>query len=298
MTARAATRACNRDLEPSTLICRRMLDLLVIWGRSLQAIDRTGDFYCRAHLIDSHRPGDRSVVLSDDANPKTCVWSPRSHSLKPSRYLSSLAQLWANASVLQLQFRFDRRMTTKGVRRQLLAPFRYFGVPDDVDYVNIPWRSTHFDEEVLTTAVATQRRAENALDQFRTRGGTRAHGFCVSKRHADFMASFFVSRGLRAVAVHSGDTSAPRALSLEQLEQGELDIVFAVDMFNEGVDLPTLDTVMMLRPTESRILWLQQFGRGLRTAPGKERLTVIDYIGNHRVFLLKPQTLFGLRPGD
>jgi hypothetical protein len=98
--------------------------------------------------------------------------------------------------------------------------------------------------------------------------------------------------------VHSGDTSAPRALSLEQLESGQLDIVFAVDMFNEGVDLPTLDTVMMLRPTESKVLWLQQFGRGLRRAPGKERLTVIDYIGNHRVFLLKPQTLFGLPQGD
>ena len=69
-------------------------------------------------------------------------------------------------------------------------------------------------------------------------------------------------------------------------------------MFNEGVDLPTLDTVMMLRPTESKILWLQQFGRGLRRAPGKERLTVIDYIGNHRVFLLKPQTLFSLASGD
>ena len=112
------------------------------------------------------------------------------------------------------------------------------------------------------------------------------------------MATFFNERGLRAVAVHSGATSAPRAASLEQLERGDLDIVFAVDMFNEGVDLPTLDTVMMLRPTESKILWLQQFGRGLRKAPGKEQLTVIDYIGNHRVFLLKPQTLFGLPSGD
>jgi len=112
------------------------------------------------------------------------------------------------------------------------------------------------------------------------------------------MTAFFRERGVRAVAVHSGPTSAPRAASLEQLEAGELDIVFAVDMFNEGVDLPALDTVMMLRPTESKILWLQQFGRGLRKAAGKERLVVIDYIGNHRVFLLKPQTLFGLPSGD
>jgi superfamily II DNA or RNA helicase/HKD family nuclease/diadenosine tetraphosphate (Ap4A) HIT family hydrolase len=186
----------------------------------------------------------------------------------------------------------------EGVRKQLLAPFHYYGVPDDVDYANIPWRSTRFDEEALTAAVATQRRAENALEQFRTKGGRRALGFCVSQRHADFMTAVFKDRGIRAVAVHSGPTSAPRAASLEQLEAGDLDIVFAVDMFNEGVDLPTLDTVMMLRPTESKILWLQQFGRGLRTAPGKERLVVIDYIGNHRVFLLKPQTLFGLRSGD
>ena len=108
------------------------------------------------------------------------------------------------------------------------------------------------------------------------------------------MADFFREQGLRAVAVHSGDTSAPRAQSLDQLSAGQLDVICAVDMFNEGVDLPELDTVLMLRPTESRILWLQQFGRGLRKTTDDKRLTVIDYIGNHRSFLLKPQTLFGL----
>jgi hypothetical protein len=97
--------------------------------------------------------------------------------------------------------------------------------------------------------------------------------------------------------VHSGETSAPRAHSLEQLNGGQLDILFAVDMFNEGVDLPNVDTIMMLRPTESQILWLQQFGRGLRHRPGK-RLQVIDYIGNHRTFLIKPRTLFQLGAGD
>lgn len=194
-----------------------------------------------------------------------------------------------------LVFRCD---LAEGVGQGLLSPFHYFGVPDEVDYSNIPWRNTRFDEEALTTAVATQRRAQNALDQLRSRGGKRAMGFCVSQRHADFMASFFESKGLRAAAVHSGSTSAPRALSLESLDDGNLDIIFAVDMFNEGIDLPRLDTVLMLRPTESRVLWLQQFGRGLRRAEGKEHLTVIDYIGNHRVFLLKPQALFGLRGGD
>ncbi|MEI6667553.1 MAG: DUF3427 domain-containing protein [Acidobacteriota bacterium] len=163
-----------------------------------------------------------------------------------------------------------------------------------MDYKNIPWRSGKFEEEALTAAVATRARAANALEQYRRRGGRRALGFCVSQRHADFMADFFLGQGLRAVAVHAGENSAPRAASLEALSAGHLDIVFAVDMFNEGVDIPTLDTVMMLRPTASRILWLQQFGRGLRKAENKERLTVIDYIGNHRAFLLGTQTLLGL----
>ena len=184
-----------------------------------------------------------------------------------------------------------------GIQRRLLSPFAYFGVPDLVDFTNIPWRGGRFDEAQLTTALATQARALNALEQYRKRAGQRTLGFCVSMLHADFMARFFREAGLRAVAVHSGGTSAPRAHSLERLEQGDLDIVFAVDMFNEGVDLPLLDTVMMLRPTESKILWLQQFGRGLRWVEGK-CLKVIDYIGNHRSFLVKPRTLLDLGPGD
>ena len=166
------------------------------------------------------------------------------------------------------------------------------------DYRNIPWRSTRFDEEALTTAVATLSRAENALEQLERRGGRKALAFCVSQRHADFMANFFRTRGKRVESVHSGQTSAPRTRSLERLQAGELDIVCAVDMFNEGVDMPDLDTVMMLRPTESKILWLQQFGRGLRLSDPSKRLKVIDYIGNHRTFLLKPQTLFNLPAGD
>jgi len=180
---------------------------------------------------------------------------------------------------------------SEGIRRSLLCPFHYFGVPDIVDYRNIPWRNNHFDDEELTTAVATQARAANALDQYKKRKGNRTLAFCVSQRHADFMADYFHNAGIKAVAVHSGESSAPRAASLEQLRDGLLDVIFSVDMFNEGIDIPSLDTVLMLRPTESKIIWLQQFGRGLRTSPGKSHLNVIDYIGNHRTFLLKPLTL-------
>lgn len=186
----------------------------------------------------------------------------------------------------------------KGISDQLLCPFRYFGVPDLVDYRNIPWRNKRFDENDLTNAVATQARAQNALEQYQKRGGKRTLAFCVSTRHADFMADFFREKGIASVAVHSAQTSAPRSESLQKLKDGTLSVICTVDMFNEGVDVPELDTVMMLRPTESRIVWLQQFGRGLRRSDPEKKLAVIDYIGNHRAFLLKPQALFGLPPGD
>ena len=185
----------------------------------------------------------------------------------------------------------------EGIEAGLLAPFRYLGVPDEVDYAQIPWRSTQFDPAALEAALATEARAANTLEQFHRHRDGPAIGFCCSVRHAEFMARYFRDHGLRAVAVHSGSGSAPRTTSLEQLGRGELDILFAVDMFNEGVDVPNIGTVIMLRPTESVILWLQQLGRGLRRVEGKV-LQVIDYIGNHRIFLTKLRALLAAGPGD
>ncbi|MBF0240599.1 MAG: DEAD/DEAH box helicase family protein, partial [SAR324 cluster bacterium] len=194
-----------------------------------------------------------------------------------------------------LVFRCD---FVQGIQQKLLSPIKYFGIPDDIDYAQIPWKSSRFDEEALTRAVSTQKRAQHIFEQYHQRAGNRTLAFCCSRSHADFMSKYFSHQGIRSVAVHSGSDSAPRALSLEQLQSGELQIIFAVDMFNEGVDVPLIDTVMMLRPTESPVIWMQQLGRGLRIANGKTHLTVIDYIGNHRIFLKKLQTLLTLRSGD
>jgi superfamily II DNA or RNA helicase/diadenosine tetraphosphate (Ap4A) HIT family hydrolase/HKD family nuclease len=187
-----------------------------------------------------------------------------------------------------LVFRCD---LAAGMQQELLCPMHYYGVPDVVDYSNIPWRNTRFDPEELTTALATELRAQNALEQYELRAGERTVAFCCTTAHADFMAQQFNQHGVRAVAVHSGPKSANRTQSLHELQEGQLEVICCVDMFNEGVDLPKIDTVMMLRPTESRIIWLQQLGRGLRKAQGKTHLNVIDYIGNHRTFRLKLETL-------
>lgn len=181
----------------------------------------------------------------------------------------------------------------EGVRRELLSPFRYRAIRDVIDYEHIPWRSGRFDPEELTTQLATARRAEQVLDEWRASGGAarRALGFCSTIAHAEFMADQFRAAGVPAVAVHSGPASAARAESLDRLARGELAMLFTVDLFNEGVDVPNVDLVMLLRPTESPVVFFQQLGRGLRRAEGKERLEVVDLVGNHRSFLLTARLL-------
>lgn len=179
-----------------------------------------------------------------------------------------------------------------GISQQLLCPFTYYGIYDEqVDYSEIPWRSGKFDPAHLANKLATLARARHALKEWQAKAGRRTLAFCVSIIHAEFMAKRFTDWGIKAAAVHA-KSELRRSEALHRLDSGDLEIIFSVDLFNEGVDLPSIDTVMMLRPTESKILFLQQLGRGLRRHPDKERLLVLDFIGNHKGFLNKPQALF------
>ncbi len=183
------------------------------------------------------------------------------------------------------------RNLTFGINSKLLAPFHYYGIHDQfVDYEEIPWRNGRFDTKTLTSALASRQRAKHVLQHWVEKKQTRTLAFCISKNHADFMAEFFTRVGYRAVAVYS-DSKTPRNQALSELSSGKLDIVFSIDLFNEGTDLPAIDTLLMLRPTESKIIFLQQLGRGLRLHANKDHLVVIDFIGNHQSFLLKPLTL-------
>lgn len=181
-----------------------------------------------------------------------------------------------------LAFRAD---LGRGISDGLLAPFAYFGLRDTTDFANIPWRNRRFEPEALTQAVETEARMERLWEAWAAHPGSRTLVFCASISHAIFAANWLAKRGVRIEAVHSRPGSSDRDLALAKLRGGELDALATVDLFNEGVDLPTVDRVAMLRPTESPIVFLQQLGRGLRRAPGKERVTVIDFVGNHRVFL-------------
>lgn len=178
-----------------------------------------------------------------------------------------------------------------GIKAKLLAPFHYHGIFDEsVNYKEIPWRNGRFDPEALSNKLATLGRARHALKEWHRLKQRRTLAFCVSIRHAEFMAEQFRKAGIAAEAVYGG-SALSRTEALEQLNDEQLQVLFSVDLFNEGMDLPAIDTVMMLRPTESKILFLQQLGRGLRKADGKEKLVVLDFIGNHQSFLHKPQAL-------
>lgn len=184
----------------------------------------------------------------------------------------------------------------EGLNQGLLSPFSYRAIKDVADYAHIPWRSGRFDVEALAERLETVQRAEQVYDEWLALGGPgrRAIGFCCSVTHADYMAQFFSDKGVRAVAVHSAPSSAERVAVLDDLEAGDVEVVFSVDLFNEGIDVPALDIVMMLRPTESPIVFFQQLGRGLRRVDGKTRLDVVDLVGNHRSFLMKARILAAL----
>ncbi|WP_163989671.1 DEAD/DEAH box helicase family protein [Pyxidicoccus caerfyrddinensis] len=182
----------------------------------------------------------------------------------------------------------------EGIQEGLLAPFAYFGLKDAVDYENIPWRNRRFDSEQLAQAVQTEARMQTLWRAWREHAASRTLVFCCSVSHANYVQQWLTTQGVRAVAVYSGTGSADRAWSLRQLAEGTLDAVCAVDLFNEGVDVPSIDRVVMLRPTESPVVFLQQLGRGLRKFEGKEQVTVIDFVGNHKVFLDRVRTLLAL----
>ncbi|MCM0673245.1 DUF3427 domain-containing protein [Micromonospora phytophila] len=172
----------------------------------------------------------------------------------------------------------------EALERQLLAPFQYFGVHDDVDLSHLRWkRGQGYDPAELdglyTGNHARARMVLRAVRDTVDADRMRALGFCVSIGHAEFMADWFTKHGVPSAAVTSRADRAARDGLLRDFKAGKLRVLFTVDLFNEGIDLPMVDTILMLRPTESATIFLQQLGRGLRLDDDKPCLTVLDFIG-------------------
>jgi superfamily II DNA or RNA helicase/HKD family nuclease len=188
---------------------------------------------------------------------------------------------------------FDDRIAAElrlwdAIEQHRLCPFAYYGIHDGVDLRGVAWkRGRGYDTDGLTNVLtADDARARLVAKQMFEHVSdvlkARALGFCVSVKHAEFMTRVFNKIGIPSIAVSGETDGSQRVQALRDLAAGRINVVFSVDLFNEGVDVPAVDTLLLLRPTESATLFLQQLGRGLRKHRAKSACTVLDFIGQHR----------------
>jgi superfamily II DNA or RNA helicase len=188
---------------------------------------------------------------------------------------------------------FNNKITAEirlpeAIERKLLCPFQYFGVTDNIDLSNLRWERGGYNREELSKIYTRQdaeaiRRASlivQAVDKYVTDiNEVKGLGFCVSKEHARFMADYFNKCNIPSLCLTGDSPKEERDSAKLKLTNGDLRFIFVVDLYNEGVDIVDVNTILFLRPTESLTIFLQQLGRGLRLADGKECLTVLDFIG-------------------
>jgi superfamily II DNA or RNA helicase/HKD family nuclease len=169
---------------------------------------------------------------------------------------------------------------------QLLAPFEYYACDDATDFSDVPWDKPGEREAVDKLVTGNDVRAGLVVNEWRRLASdarrSRAIVFCVSVAHAEFMTDWLNRAGLPAACVVGTTEGEERRRAPQRLLKGELCALVTVDLYNEGIDLPMVDTLLLLRPTQSPVLFQQQIGRGLRLAPGKESCLVLDFVGHHR----------------
>ncbi len=175
------------------------------------------------------------------------------------------------------------------LRENLLCPFHYFGISD------ILIEGKEIDEKTTIKDLVIDERVEHIIEKSRYYGwsGEKLHGLIFVSRteEAKILAEKFLERGIKAAALVGDDTENTREKNIEKLEQGELEYIITVDIFNEGIDIPCVNQVILLRPTESAIVYVQQLGRGLRKHEGKEFVVILDFIGNYEKNFLIPTAI-------
>ncbi len=245
-----------------------------------------------ANRIDEIDPDDFDMVIVDEFHHAAAASYERLLSRLTPKILLGLTATPERADGQSVLEWFDGRIASESrlwdaLDQGLLCPFHYFGVNDATDLSAVRFERGRYVpgelDNVFTGDHVRAIRIRQAVEEFVTDPRQmRALGFCAGIGHAHFMARQFNGFGYPSVALDASTPWDDRRAALAKLRRGELRAVFAVDLFNEGVDLPEVDTVLMLRPTESATVFLQQLGRGLRWAEGKRVLTVLDFVGQVR----------------
>lgn len=185
----------------------------------------------------------------------------------------------------------------EALEHNLIVPFHYYGISDiqSIDYENVDLAKI----DLLAKLLSVNKRVDFIIDKmnFYSNSGNKRKvlGFCVSKEHCNFMSEEFNKKGINSITLTSEDSISKREEYIQKLENenDSLEVIFTVDIFNEGIDIPSINMVLFLRPTNSPIVFVQQLGRGLRKYKNKEFLTVLDFIGNHKKAYLIALALVG-----
>ncbi len=242
-----------------------------------------------AHLAPDHFD---VVIIDEFHHAGAATYDALLQHLQP-RELLGLTATPERADGLPILYWFDGRIAAElrlwdAIDQHRLVPFSYFGVHDGLDFRDVAWkRGRGYDVQGLTNVfTANDAWARVVVSELAKRVDDlkrmRALGFCVSVEHAQFMARVFGEAGVPGVAIWADTPAEQRRQALRDLAARTINIVFSVDLFNEGVDVPSVDTLLMLRPTDSATLFLQQLGRGLRRHVDKNLCTVLDFVGHHR----------------
>lgn len=184
----------------------------------------------------------------------------------------------------------------EAIKKGYLVPFHYYGFKDDIDYSEIYFNGFRYDVNDLNKLLMINKRDEAVISKFReyaidkkTKKIRKTIGFCVSVEHANWCTDKFKQAGYKAVSIHSkldnpdiDVNEKDRDKIIKRFREGEYDIAFVVNMFNEGIDIPDVECLLFLRPTESKSIFIQHMGRGLRISPNKENVLILDFIGNYR----------------
>jgi superfamily II DNA or RNA helicase len=243
------------------------------------------------HLWDSIPPDFYDFIIVDEFHHAAAASYQRLLNHFCPKFLLGLTATPERSDGLDIVKYFDNHITAEirlpdAINRKLLCPFQYFGITDDtsIDLRNLTWSRGGYDQKELDKVftgndaraqLVIRKVRETLLDVHHARGLC----FCVSQNHATFMAQRFNHANIPADVLTAESSSHKRNTVQRRLVERKINFICVVDLYNEGIDIPEIDTALFLRPTESLIVFLQQLGRGLRLYDDKECLTVLDFVG-------------------
>jgi superfamily II DNA or RNA helicase len=256
-----------------------------------QVIFASKDTLYRDGNLERFRPDEFDYIIIDEVHHSACMTYRKILNYFTPKYMLGLTATpyrQDRADILEL---FDYNLyfeynQVEAIESGYLTGFKYYGLKDNIDYRQIRHNGKRYDVTDLGRHLNIPERNEAIFNKFKEIcPDAKALGFCVTIQHAIDMAKYFNERGIRAEAIHS-DTSklspSQRAAFIEDFKQNSIQVLFTVDVFNEGVDFPDVNALLFLRPTESKTIFTQQLGRGLRLSPYKDNVIVLDFIGNFK----------------